>query len=288
MLASFLITFREALEAALIIGIIAAYIKKLGRKDLNRYLYLGIAGAIAASTVVALLFKLIYGKLAGTAEQLFESIAALTAAAVLTYMIFWMAENSKKIKGELQEKIDVSISKGQMAGIAALSFVAVFREGVETVLFLGTLAITSPVDTLIGFAAGILTIVLLSYIMFKGIYRLDVSKFFKYTSILLILFSAGLVATGIHEFNEAGIIPPIIEHVWDINPPLNPDGSYPLLHENGLIGSSLKSLIGYNASPSLTEMLAYISYWIVIGIFVYRTYKTPGEVKAHESRHPQD
>ena len=288
MLASFLITFREALEAALIIGIIVAYIAKLGRNELNRYLYLGIAGAIAASAAVALIFKLIYGELEGTAEQLFEGIAALTAAAVLTYMIFWMAENSKKLKGELQEKIDVSISKGQMAGIAVLSFIAVFREGVETVLFLGTLAISSPVDKLIGFAAGVLSVVFLSYIMFKGIYRLDVSRFFKYTSILLILFSAGLVATGVHEFNEAGIIPSVVEHIWDLNPPLNPDGSYPLLHENGLIGSSLKSLIGYNANPSLTEVLAYISYWFVIGFFVYRTYKTSTEVKAHESGHAQD
>jgi len=273
MLASFLITFREALEAALIIGIIAAYVAKIGRKDLNRYIYAGIAGALIASTGVALLFKLIYGELKGTAEELFEGAAALTAAVVLTYMIFWMAQNSKKIKGEVQEKIDISISKGQMLGIAALSFIAVFREGVETVLFLGTLAINAPVDTLLGFGAGLSAIVLLSFVMFKGIYRLDVSRFFKYTSILLILFSAGLTAFGVHELNEAGIVPPVVEHVWDINPPLNPDGTYPLLHENGLIGSSLKSLIGYNGNPSLTEVLAYVGYWIIIGMYVYRTYQ---------------
>lgn len=273
MLASFLITFREALEAALIIGIIAAYVAKIGRKDLNRYIYAGIVGALIASIGVALLFKLIYGELKGTAEELFEGAAALTAAVVLTYMIFWMAANSKKIKGEVQEKIDISISKGQMLGIAALSFIAVFREGVETVLFLGTLAINAPVDTLLGFAAGVAAVVLLSFVMFKGIYRLDVSRFFKYTSILLILFSAGLVALGVHELNEAGIISPVIEHVWDVNPPVNPDGTYPLLHENGLIGSSLKSLIGYNGNPSLTEVLAYIGYWIIIGMYVYRTYQ---------------
>ena len=273
MLASFLITFREALEAALIIGIIAAYVAKIGRKDLNRYIYAGIAGALIASIGAALLFKLIYGELKGTAEELFEGAAALTAAVVLTYMIFWMAANSKKIKGEVQEKIDISISKGQMLGIAALSFIAVFREGVETVLFLGTLAINAPVDTLLGFAAGVAAVVLLAFVMFKGIYRLDVGRFFKYTSILLILFSAGLVALGVHELNEAGIISPVMEHVWDVNPPVNPDGSYPLLHENGLVGSSLKSLVGYNGNPSLTEVLAYIGYWIIIGMYVYRTYR---------------
>ena len=279
MLASFLITFREALEAALIIGIIAAYVAKLGRKDLNRYINIGIISAIVASLAVAFLFKVVYGELQGTAEQLFEGAAALLAAIVLTYMIFWMADNSMKIKGEVQEKIDLSISKGQMFGIAVLSFVAVFREGVETVLFLGTLAIQDPVDTISGFIIGLILVIALSFIMFKGIYRLDVGRFFRYTSVLLIIFSAGLVAVSVHEFNEAGIIPGVIEHVWDINPPQNPDGSYPALHEKGLIGGSLKALMGYNGNPSLTEVIAYIGYWIIIGMFVYRTYKVGTKVK---------
>jgi high-affinity iron transporter len=123
--------------------------------------------------------------------------------------------------------------------------------------------------------------------MFKGIYRLDISKFFRYTSVLLILFCAGIVSTGVHAFNESGIIPYGIEHVWDLNPPLNPDGSYPPLHENGLFGGSLKALMGYNASPSLTEVMAYFGYWIIIGTFVYRNYKTGTEVK-DGSRYPQD
>lgn len=282
MLASFLITVREALEAALIVGIIAAYVAKIGRKDLNRYIGTGIVGAIIASIAVAAAFEVVYGELEGTAESLFEGMAALIAAIVLTYMIFWMAHNSKKIKGEVQEKIDLSISKGQMLGVAALSFMAVFREGVETVLFLGTLAIKSPFDTIFGFMAGLVTVVMLSFVMFRGMYRLDVSKFFRYTSVLLILFSAGLIATAVDEFNDVGIIPPVIEHLWNTNPSLNPDGSYPVLHEKGLIGSSLKSLIGYHADPSLTQVLAYIGYWILIGMFVYKTYQIPSETK-HEA-----
>ncbi len=278
-LPSFIITFREALEAALIIGIIAAYIAKLGRKDLNSYLAAGIIAAVIASAGVALVFKTIYGGLEGAAEQLFEGTAALTAAAVLTYMIFWMAGSSKKIKGELQEKVDLSISNGQMIGIAVMAFIAVFREGVETVLFLGTLAINSPFDTLAGFTLGVLVVVLLSAVMFRGIYRLDPGRFFKYTSILLILFSAGMIAMGVHELNEAGIVPPVVEHVWDINPQVNPDGSFPLLHEKGAVGGVLKSLIGYNGDPSLTEVLAYSGYWIIIGIFIYRTYMKPPVVK---------
>ena len=278
-LPGFIITFREALEAALIIGIIAAYIAKLGRKDLNRYLTAGIIAAVIASAGVALIFKIIYGGLSGRQEQLFEAAAALTAAAVLTYMIFWMAGNSNKIKGELQEKVDISISNGQMLGIALMSFIAVFREGVETVLFLGTSAISYPFDTLVGFALGVLVVVVLSAVMFRGIYRLDISRFFKYTSILLILFSAGMVALGVHELNEAGIIPEVVEHVWDINPPVNPNGSYPLLHEKGAVGGMLRSFIGYNGDPSLTEVIAYFGYWVIIGIFIYMTYMKYPEVK---------
>ena len=278
-LPSFIITFREALEAALIIGIIAAYIAKLGRSDLNRYLATGIIAALIASVGVAMIFKIVYGGLEGLGEQLFEGIAALTAAAVLTYMIFWMAGSSKKIKGELQKKVDISISKGEMLGIAGMSFIAVFREGVETVLFLGTFAMISPVDTLVGFSLGIISVVLLSAVMFRGIYTLDLSRFFKYTSILLILFSAGMIAIGVHELNEAGIIPAVVEHVWDINPPVNPDGSYPLLHENGAVGNILRSLIGYNGDPSLTEVIAYFGYWTIIGIFIFRTYLQHPEVK---------
>jgi high-affinity iron transporter len=273
MIASFVITFREALEAALIISIIAAYLAKIGRRDLNKYLFLGTGGAIIASIAGAFLFMTAYGGLEGKAEKIFEGVATLTAAGVLTYMIFWMARHAMEIKGELQEKVDIAVSRGALYGIAAIAFISVFREGVETVLFLGAAAIKSPGDTLTGVVLGIASVVVLAFLLFKGVYRLDLRKFFKYTSILLIVFAAGLTAYGVHELNEAGIIPPVIEHVWDINPPLNADGSYPLLHEKGAVGFIMKSLIGYNGNPSLTELMAYVAYWLFVGSYVLRLYK---------------
>ncbi len=273
MIASFVITFREALEAALIIGIIAAYLAKIGRRDLNKYLFIGTGGAIIASIAVAFLFMTVYGGLEGKAEKIFEGVSTLTAAAVLTYMIFWMARHATEIKGELQQKVDIAVSRGAMYGIATIAFIAVFREGVETVLFLGATAMQSPGDTLTGIALGIASVVVLAILLFKGVYRLDLRKFFKYTSIILIVFAAGLTAYGVRELNEAGIVPPVIEHVYDINPPINEDGSYPLLHEKGAIGSILKSLIGYDGNPSLTELLAYAAYWLFVGSYVLRIYK---------------
>lgn len=273
MLASLLITFREALEAALIVGIVAAYLAKVDRKDLNKYLYLGAGGAVLLSLFLGWIFMAIYGGLSGRAEELFEGLAALTAAGVLTYMIFWMGRNAQRIKGELQRRIELSISRGQLFGIALLAFVAVLREGVETVLFLGTIALQDPGGTLIGFAMGLAAVIVLSLLAFQGIYRLNIRRFFKYSSVILLIFAAGLVAYGVHELNEAGIIPPVIEHLWDINPPPRPDGSFPLLHDKGAIGSILKSLLGYNGDPSLTEVLAYLAYWPGVGLYLWKTYR---------------
>jgi high-affinity iron transporter len=272
-IASFIITLREGLEAALIIGVLAAYLAKIGRRDLNKYIYMGTGLAVMASIVVAGIFALVYGGLSGEAGELFEGIATLSASAVLTYMIFWMAKHSKEIKGELQRKVDIAISTGAVAGLVGVAFISVFREGVETVLFLGAIAFQDPIGTFTGLILGVAVAVGFAVMMFKGVYRLDIRKFFKYTSIILIVFAAGLTAYGVHELNEAGVIPPVIEHVWDINPPINPDGTYPLLHEKGAIGSILKSLFGYNGNPSLTEVLAYLGYWLIIGTYVMRSYK---------------
>lgn len=271
MIASFVITLREGIEAALIIGIIAAYLAKIGRRDLNKYLYIGTGSALIASIIVAFIFRELYGGFEGKAEEIFEGVVMLFATLVLTYMIFWMSKHAYLIKGELQEKIDVAISSKQLFGIAGIAFVSVFREGVETVLFLGASAIISPTDTLIGFFGGLFFVVALAVLLLKGSYRLDYKKFFIYTSIILILFAAGLTAHGIHELQEANVLPVFVEHLWDINPPVNPDGSYPLLHENGVIGSLMKSLFGYNGNPSLLEVLSYSGYWLTVGLYVFKT-----------------
>jgi high-affinity iron transporter len=275
MISSFVITFREALEAALIIGILAAYFKKVNRPDLKKYLWIGTGAAIIASLIVAILFTAIYGGLEGRAEEVFEGVATLSAAAVLTYMIFWMTKHSQDLKGELHGKMDTAISKGEVYGIAFVAFLSVFREGVETVLFLGATAITSPGDTITGALLGIGVVVIITYFMFEGIYLLDIKKFFKYTSIILLVFAAGLIAFGVHELNEAGIIPSGVEHIWDINPDINPDGGYPAFHEKGSVGSIFQSLVGYNGNPSLTEVLAYLGYWLIIGSYIFKSHSNP-------------
>jgi high-affinity iron transporter len=138
----------------------------------------------------------------------------------------------------------------------SLAFLAVLREGIELALFLTAAAFTASAGaTVIGGLIGLVAAAAAGWLLFASTRRLDVRLFFRVTSMLLIVVAAGLVAHGIHEFNEAGWIPPVIEHVWDVNP---------ILDEGSGVGQLLKALFGYNGNPSLTEVVGYAGYWLVV------------------------
>jgi high-affinity iron transporter len=274
---SFLIAFRESLEAALIIVIMAVYVRKIRKENLNRYLYLGTGFAIVLSVVLGAFIQVVYGGLSGVSAEVFEGAASLIATVVLTYMIFWMARNAQKIKGELQQKIDVAITKEQVFGIATLAFIAVFREGLETVLFLTATFFLDPGGAMIGVLIGFMIVIVLAVLLMRGVYQLDIRKFFKYTSVILIIFAAGLLGYGVHELIEAGEgaglgFGILGEKAFDINPPVSADGSYPLLHENGAVGSILKALVGYDGNPEWLRIIVYIGYWFIVGMYLLRIY----------------
>ncbi len=276
--AQFLLTFREGIEAALLVGVIVAYLGKVGRRDLFRYVYAGSAAAVAVSVVIGVGIAAWASELADWQLEAFEGVAALSAVAVLTYMIFWMASHSRRLKGKLEEKIDLHLSRGQVLGIALLSFVAVVREGVETVLFLATFD-TEAAATAAGVVAAVAAVLVITYLMFRGVYSLNLRKFFTYTSLLLIVFAAGLIAIGVHDLNEVygdihvGI-PAVIDHVWNINS---------LVDSRGAVGSVLASLLGYDGSPSLTQVIAYVGYWVVAGTYALWTFG-PGRVRETMTR----
>ena len=265
MIASFIITFRETLEAALIIGIILAYLARTKKQKYNILVYLGTIAAIILSITAALIFRILSISFEGTAEQIFEGITMLLAAFLLTFMILWMMKR-RHVAHEIREHVSEELQEKHKLGLFFIAFIAVLREGIETVLFLGALTFTTGKVSIFGGFAGIVLAIFLGYAFFRGTKKINLKIFFSITSILLILFAAGLVAHGVHEFEEARIIPTVVEHVWDINPPINPDGSYPLLHEKGYIGSIAKGLFGYNGDPSLIEVLSYIAYLILIFI----------------------
>ncbi|MFH1784040.1 MAG: FTR1 family protein [bacterium] len=264
MLASFIITFRETLEAALIVGIILGYLSRTKKTKYNNIVYVGVVSGILASIIGAFLFNMLSGGFSGRAEEIFEGITMLLGAFLLTTMILWMMKQKHVIR-DVEHKVATELSQAHKFGLFSLVFIAVLREGIETVIFLGASSFVSAGDnTMKGALAGIVAAILLGYLMFVGSLKVNIKKFFLITNILLILFAAGLVAHGMHELQEAGVVPTIIEHVWDINPASSPDGNYPLLHEKGYIGSVLKGLFGYNGNPSLIEIISYIAYVMLV------------------------
>jgi high-affinity iron transporter len=259
MIPSLIITFRETLEAALVVGIVLSYLVRTRQTQYNNIVYLGIASGIGASIIGAILFTIIADGFSGRAEKIFEGITMLVGALLLTTMILWMMKQ-KQVAQALEHRVASELTKTHKLGLGLLVFIAILREGIETVIFLSAASFVSTNNSMFGALAGIVAAIILGYAMFLGSMKINIKKFFNITSILLILFAAGLVAHGIHELQEAKIITTVQEHVWDINPAANPDGSYPLLHEKGYFGSVIKSLFGYNGNPSLVELLSYLAY----------------------------
>lgn len=279
MLPTFLLSLREGLEAALILGIVLGAVSKIHRKDLSPYVWLGALSAVLVSILTAVILTSFGMSLEDQAEKIFEGVTMLLAAGILTWMIFWMGKQARFLKSELEDGVNkAAATKGKRA-VFTLAFLAVVREGVELAIFItaaffaGNQGETSAnlIQILAGTILGLGTAALLGYTIFSTTVRLDLRRFFQVTGILLILFAAGLVAHGVHEFNEIGWIPAVIEHVWDVNM---------FLDENSVAGQLLKTLFGYNGNPSLTEMIAYFAYITIISIFWRRENTIPAKVPA--------
>jgi high-affinity iron transporter len=256
------ITLREGIEAALIVAIVLAYLKKVGAEALSKSVYVGVLLGILGSVVVAGVFVLLSVEFEGRFEEVFEGTTMFLAAAILTTMIVWMQRNGKAYSQGLREKVEIALTDKASLGLTSLAFVSVFREGVETVLFLGSASFTSSgMEILIGGAIGLGTAIVIALAMLRYSVHLDLRSFFRVTGVLLMLFAAGLVAHGIHEFEEAGLVSPIVANVYDINW---------LIDDHSALGRLLTALVGYNGNPSLTEILGYVLYWVLVASYLYR------------------
>jgi len=262
MLAALLIALREGLEAALIVGIVLGYLKKIGLSDHQRAVWAGVALAIAISVAAALSLQAVGTGLEGQAEQVFEGTTMFLAAGILTWMVFWMHSQARRIKGHLEAGVRQAVATGRAWGLFSLAFVAVLREGLETALFLTAALFTSTAtETIIGALLGLGAAVALGWFIYLGTARLPLASFFQVTGILLIVFAAGLTAHAVHEFTEARVIPPLVEHLWSTKA---------LLDDKSALGSLLRSLFGYNDDPSLIEVLAYLGYYLGVGLGLWR------------------
>ena len=266
MLPTYLLALREGLEAALIIGIVLGALAKIRRNDLSLAVWLGTLSAVGISILTAVLLTSFGMSLEESAEQIFEGITMLIAAGILTWMIFWMSKQARFLRSELEAGVNKAAASTGKRAMFWLAFIAVVREGVELALFITAAffagdqsqLMTNIIQTLAGTILGLGTAALLGWTLFATTVRLDLHRFFQVTGLLLILFAAGLVAHGVHEFNEVGWIPAVVEHIWDVNS---------IIDETSLGGQLLKTLFGYNGNPSLTEMISYFVYLAVVTVF---------------------
>jgi high-affinity iron transporter len=251
LLSSYVLSLREGIEAALVLGIVLGVLRQMQRPDLASSVWLGAGSAALLSLITAILLTVFGLELKDPAEAIFEISTMLLAAGILTWMIFWMSQRARHLKQELESGVQKASQTGKWS-LFGLAFLAVLREGVELALFLTAAAISSGErQTILGAVFGLVSAGLLGWFLFASTIRLDMKRFFQITGILLIFFAAGLVAHSLQEFNEFGWIPAIIEHVWNLNP---------ILNDQSTLGQVLATLFGYSGSPSLTEVLAYAIY----------------------------
>ena len=252
-ISALLLTLREGTEMALVVGIVVAYLGKVGARTARRWVWLGLGAAALVSLAFLGILNALDREFEGSTEQLFEGTTMLLAAGFLTWMILWMSRNSRALKGELQRGVTAALERGGAAwGVFLLVFFAVVREGVELALLLFAAPGQGKLfGTLLGLA-GAVGIGVLIYAFGR---RVDLRTFFKVTTVLLVIFAAGLVSHAAHEFAEAGLLAGIEGPVlWSTKA---------LLPEDDGLGAVLRSLFGYADSPHVIEVVTYLGYFVV-------------------------
>jgi high-affinity iron transporter len=276
---------REGVEAALIVSIILAYLAKTGNARHFGKIWLGAGAATAVSIAVGAILFITIGGFEEPAEQIFEGFAMVIAAAVVTWMLFWMRRTAANIKGQLHAGVDRALTEGGIFGLAILAFTAVIREGIETALFLlgqATAAGTQATSTLAGAVIGLLIAAGIGYALYRGARVINLRTFFAWTGVALIFIAAGLLSHAVHEFIEAGWITVGTSTAFDISGvlPHDPDAG-PL----GVVGSILRALVGYTSTPEWITLLTWLAYVAVV-LYLYTRPLRPTEVRPAPERTP--
>ncbi|MGY2873610.1 high-affinity iron transporter [Marmoricola sp. URHA0025 HA25] len=271
MLANYLIGLREGLEASLVVVILIAYLVKSDRRQLLPRIWTGIAVAVAVSLAFGALLTWGPRRLTFEAQEAIGGSLSIVAVAFVTWMVFWMARHARGLSGELRGKIDVAAEAGR-ASLAVVAALAVGREGLETALFLwaATQAATdnqgSTTTPLLGALLGILTAVAMGYAFYKGVLKINLSKFFTWTGAILIVVAAGVLAYGFHDLQEAGILPGMRHKAFDISSTLDP---------NSWIGTLLKGIFNFQPDPTWLQVIAWVAYLVPTLLIFLRRVRTP-------------
>lgn len=252
MFTSLVITFREALEAVLVVVIVSAYLKRSGQFRYIKDVWIGVAAGAGLSVALAYIFSILLGGLAGRAEKLFEGTMMLFAVGLITWLIVWMMFQ-KHAARRLIGRVEAELGRGGAFGICALVAAAILREGVETVIFLNAVE-SAGGASLLGGLAGAFSAVLLGWLLYTGAAKIRIKTLFNISSAVLILFAAGLTSHAVHEFQEAAVIPSVLDPLYDITW---------IMGKTGAVGGTFHSLFGYTGSPTLMEFAAYVGYFML-------------------------
>jgi high-affinity iron transporter len=252
MLSTFTIALREGLEASLIVGILVAYLVKTDRRSQLRALWTGVFVALAASLAFGAFLSYTSAELSDKGEELFAGTTSFVAVGMVTWMVFWMKRTARGLRDELNGKAEVAVSSGSLS-LALLSFFAVAREGLETSLFLYTnFQTVGAVSTAtLGLVLGLALAVGLGFGIYNRAVKINLSKFFTYSGVALIVVAAGVLSYGVHEFQEFGILPGPDAFIWDVTS---------WMPKDSFIAAALGGTMGFDTTTSWLQFILWISY----------------------------
>jgi high-affinity iron transporter len=270
MLPTFVIGLREGLEAALIVGIVAGFLGRQGRRDALRQVWLGVIAAVLICIVVGVVLEVVSADLPQAEQEGLETVIGVLAVGMVTYMVVWMRRHSRDLKGELEGQAGAALARGSASALVLMAFLAVLREGFETAVFLlaAFQASTSPVLAGSGALIGILLAVVLGYGIYKGGVRLNLSKFFRATGVVLVLVAAGLLMTACHTAHEAGWLNFGQQRVADLSWFVLPGTP---------VSSLVTGVLGIQPYPVLIEVLAWFLYLVPLLVYLLWPQRRPAQ-----------
>jgi high-affinity iron transporter len=265
-LGNFLIGLREGLEAALVVSILVAFLVRTDRRSVLPKVWLGVGIAVAVSAGVTIALALAQQQLTFRAQEALGGGLSILAVGFVTWMIFWMRGAARSISAELRGRMEDAIKLGSGA-VVLMSALAVGREGLETALFFFTAAQAAGQTTepLIGFLLGIAVAVVLAWLIYRGAVSLDLGKFFTVTGVLLVLVAAGVLAYGVHDLQEAAILPGLGTLAFDVSAAVPPDSWY---------GTLLKGVFNFSPQTTVLEAIVWVAYVAVVLPLFLRPWRT--------------
>ena len=252
MLSTFIIALREGLEAALIVGILVAYVVRTDRRYLLKPLWTGVAVALVLSLGLGAILSFTSAELSDRGEELFAGVTSFAAVGLVTWMVFWMKRTARTLRNELHGKVDQALTGGPIS-LALVAFFAVAREGLETALFVYTnFKTVGAISTAtLGLILGLALAVGLGYLIYNRSVKINLSKFFTVTGVALIIVAAGVLSYGVHEFQELGWLPGADDFIWDVTP---------WIAKESILASLLSGTVGFDTTTSWVQILAWGAY----------------------------